>query len=594
MFTAEQVDQQFLKLVNDERRRNGLSPVTLNAQLDEAAQRHSEDLALNDWYNESNPHIGSDGSTRISRVQDTGYRYESPQGEPFENIAVGQFTPEEAFADWLASPGHRENILTPNVNHIGIGHTFLENDTGENNYFDYWLIVLAKGQPAPAPVPPALEIPEIVIPEESIEPEPPVVETPDETPVLEPPTTEMPENVPAVETPDSETEVSDATTTSYPPDTEAETPNETVPDTADPEAQIPSETAASDNSELDTELSDEVVSDISDPDTAASDTETFNETITSDSSDAEPPATSPDPDTSADISQDEVVVSQTSDLPVQDSSAADASQDSETQPPVSENSSTPPQNSTNEADSTATTGSDQVEIDSTAAIETVDAPVGRPAAVVAGGNDNSDVTNQEETGEGNPNPPSQTLLGTEGDDSLEAGPETTLVAGGWGNDEITGSDRDDVLRGDLNERDPGGTEGGDDLIFGGAGNDYIGGKGGNDTLVGGTGDDQIWGDDGDDILRGGLGNDILTGDNFSGGSGADTFILAAGAGTDLIMDFELGTDRIGLADGLTYADLSFGQSDGMATIFLTSSGEVLAEVKEVMPDALTSEMFTVI
>ena len=95
------------------------------------------------------------------------------------------------------------------------------------------------------------------------------------------------------------------------------------------------------------------------------------------------------------------------------------------------------------------------------------------------------------------------------------------------------------------------------VFSGGAGNDRIGGKGGNDTLLGDEGDDQIWGDDGDDLLRGGLGNDTLTGDDNSGGAGADTFVLAAGEGTDTITDFEVGTDFIGLADGLTADQLSF-------------------------------------
>ncbi|MEL7054390.1 MAG: hypothetical protein AAGM45_21790 [Cyanobacteria bacterium J06588_5] len=99
-----------------------------------------------------------------------------------------------------------------------------------------------------------------------------------------------------------------------------------------------------------------------------------------------------------------------------------------------------------------------------------------------------------------------------------------------------------MLRGDRNSRDAQtGEAGGDDLIYGGAGNDRIGGKSGNDRLFGDAGDDQIWGDDGDDLIHGGLGNDTLTGDNFSGGQGADTFVLAIGEGTDTITDFEIGT-----------------------------------------------------
>ncbi|MEO1400135.1 MAG: glycerophosphodiester phosphodiesterase family protein [Cyanobacteria bacterium J06635_1] len=142
------------------------------------------------------------------------------------------------------------------------------------------------------------------------------------------------------------------------------------------------------------------------------------------------------------------------------------------------------------------------------------------------------------------------------DNLLKGDIDNNTIAGGLGADMIEGGDGDDILRGDLNSSSPQVGIGGDDIIAGGAGNDRIGGKGGNDTLLGGDGDDQLWGDDGDDLLRGGLGNDTLTGDDFSGGSGSDTFVLAAGEGTDIIIDFEVGIDFIGLADGLSFGATS--------------------------------------
>ena len=124
----------------------------------------------------------------------------------------------------------------------------------------------------------------------------------------------------------------------------------------------------------------------------------------------------------------------------------------------------------------------------------------------------------------------QTLLGTE---------EGDVLAGDINNTEIFGNGGDDILRGE-GTRAPGGPVGGNDIIHGGDGNDRIGGKGGDDKLYGDAGNDSIWGDDGDDLIRGGLGNDVLVGDDFSGGAGADTFVLAAGEGSDTIVDFEVG------------------------------------------------------
>ncbi|MDY6782287.1 MAG: 5'-nucleotidase C-terminal domain-containing protein [Cyanobacteriota bacterium] len=183
-----------------------------------------------------------------------------------------------------------------------------------------------------------------------------------------------------------------------------------------------------------------------------------------------------------------------------------------------------------------------------------------------------------------------TLVGDDGDNLLLAFGGNDTVAGGLGNDEIQGGDGDDILRGDRNSRSPGGRKGGDDLIFGGAGNDRIGGKAGNDQLFGDEGDDVIFGDDGDDLLRGGLGNDILTGDDFSGGQGSDTFVLAVGEGTDTIVDFEMGVDFIGLAEGLTFGQLNISQQGTDAEIAVDS--ETLAILNDVDANALIAAQNT--
>ena len=89
----------------------------------------------------------------------------------------------------------------------------------------------------------------------------------------------------------------------------------------------------------------------------------------------------------------------------------------------------------------------------------------------------------------------------------------------------------------------------DDSLVGGDGDDRLFGNGGADTLDGG---------DGDDRLSGGEGNDMLI-----GGDGDDIFVLAAGEGPDIIVDFEVGADLIGFAGGLTFGDLSFDGSNIM-------------------------------
>jgi uncharacterized protein YkwD len=88
-------------------------PVRWNDALAESSQRHSEDMARNNYLN----HIGSDGSTAEQRVQRAGYRYRATG----ENIAGGQLNPEDAVASWIGSPEHCANLMNPAFTEMGAG-----------------------------------------------------------------------------------------------------------------------------------------------------------------------------------------------------------------------------------------------------------------------------------------------------------------------------------------------------------------------------------------------------------------------------------------------------------------------------------------
>ena len=127
---SSELINQVIELTNIERVNAGLQPLTLNSQLADAAQDHSDNMATDDFFS----HTGADGSNVASRVQDSGYQY-STVGE---NIAAGQTTAAEVVEGWMNSPGHRANILNANYTEIGIGYEYLENDTGSVNYNHYW------------------------------------------------------------------------------------------------------------------------------------------------------------------------------------------------------------------------------------------------------------------------------------------------------------------------------------------------------------------------------------------------------------------------------------------------------------------------
>ncbi len=101
----------------------------------------------------------------------------------------------------------------------------------------------------------------------------------------------------------------------------------------------------------------------------------------------------------------------------------------------------------------------------------------------------------------------------------------------------------------------------DDVMNGGAGNDKLYGNGGNDILLGGLGDDEIYGASTNEWFDGGAGNDT-----FYLNGGADIVVLRDQDGSDSIHGFELGKTKFGLANGLTFGDLSIRQADGFASI----------------------------
>jgi len=105
-------DEVFLR-VNQIRQSAGLYPLARNRALDLAAQVHAQDMARHNFMS----HSGSDGSSPAARIRAAGY----PWITWAENVAVGYATPAAVMNAWMNSPGHRRNILNPNVREIGIG-----------------------------------------------------------------------------------------------------------------------------------------------------------------------------------------------------------------------------------------------------------------------------------------------------------------------------------------------------------------------------------------------------------------------------------------------------------------------------------------
>ncbi|MDY6802191.1 MAG: S8 family serine peptidase [Cyanobacteriota bacterium] len=185
----------------------------------------------------------------------------------------------------------------------------------------------------------------------------------------------------------------------------------------------------------------------------------------------------------------------------------------------------------------------------------------------------------------------QGLQALAGNDRVIGSSAGELINGNQGNDSLFGGGNADSLRGGKDDDLLNGNLGGD-LLFGDLGSDRLEGDSGNDTMYGGKENDILLGQEGNDILLGDLGSDTLI-----GGEGRDVFALrqtegADNATTDLIDDFEILSDRIGLPDNLTEADLLLREDSASGgqtpdTLILQGvNGPVLARVRGVFANEL--------
>ncbi|WP_312105604.1 CAP domain-containing protein [Lachnoclostridium sp.] len=114
--------QQVVKLVNEERAKNGLSALTIDKSVESAALVRSKEIE------KSFSHTRPNGSSFSTALKEQGVGFMGAG----ENIAWGQKSPEEVMNGWMNSEGHRANILNPKFTKIGVG--YYKNSNGTN----YW------------------------------------------------------------------------------------------------------------------------------------------------------------------------------------------------------------------------------------------------------------------------------------------------------------------------------------------------------------------------------------------------------------------------------------------------------------------------
>lgn len=105
--------KEIIKYTNLEREKYGLLPLKENFQLNEMAQAKIADMLKYQYFDHQSP----TGKGVGDLANDFKYQFLTIG----ENLAMGNFENEKELVDgWMASPGHRENILNPNFQEIGV------------------------------------------------------------------------------------------------------------------------------------------------------------------------------------------------------------------------------------------------------------------------------------------------------------------------------------------------------------------------------------------------------------------------------------------------------------------------------------------
>ncbi|MCD8214904.1 MAG: CAP domain-containing protein [Clostridiales bacterium] len=122
--SSSKAAQEILQLVNEERAAAGLSSLTLDSSLTNAAQLKAQDMADNNYFSHTSPTYG----TPFQMLTSLGISYKAAG----ENIAMGQKSAEAVMTAWMNSEGHKANILSSSYGKLGVGYV-------NQNGTTYWV-----------------------------------------------------------------------------------------------------------------------------------------------------------------------------------------------------------------------------------------------------------------------------------------------------------------------------------------------------------------------------------------------------------------------------------------------------------------------
>ncbi|MDV2582470.1 SafA/ExsA family spore coat assembly protein [Alkalibacillus haloalkaliphilus] len=121
---VKSIEDEVIRITNEMRQQHGLQPLEGDWQLSRVARYKSRDMRDQNYFSHQSPTYGSP----FDMIEQFNVSYQRAS----ENIAAGQQNPRSVVDSWMNSQGHRENILDPNMTHIGVGYA----EGGQ--YRHYW------------------------------------------------------------------------------------------------------------------------------------------------------------------------------------------------------------------------------------------------------------------------------------------------------------------------------------------------------------------------------------------------------------------------------------------------------------------------
>lgn len=111
-YAANISTEEIIELTNEKRLEKGTGTLRLNSLLSAAAQMKGEDMLSKGYWS----HVSPDGIQPWKFFLDQGYKYRYAG----ENLARDFSNPRAVVDAWMASPSHKENLLSAKYEEIGV------------------------------------------------------------------------------------------------------------------------------------------------------------------------------------------------------------------------------------------------------------------------------------------------------------------------------------------------------------------------------------------------------------------------------------------------------------------------------------------